>query len=144
MASKLIPLFLILLTIPAASAAQEAKTAIEKGSKAWEDAYNGGDASDLAALYAKDTVLLPPDSDPVEGRQAIEGFWRRFISENRGVSANFSIREILVMGDMAVEVGTYVSTGPDDELVGGGKYLLVWKKMDTGWKISYDIFNSSM
>ena len=52
--------------------------------------------------------------------------------------------EVHDLGDMAVEVGTYVDTGPDGEHVDHGNFLAVWKKTGEGWRIARDIFNSNM
>ena len=41
------------------------------------EASRGGDAHALAALYEEHALLLPPDDEPVEGRDAIEAYWRR-------------------------------------------------------------------
>ena len=40
-------------------------------------ASNEGDAETLASLYAEDAVLLPPDHEPIHGREAISEFWEQ-------------------------------------------------------------------
>lgn len=52
--------------------------------------------------------------------------------------------EVQVLGDMAVEVGSYVATGADGSHADHGKYIAVWKNVGGEWKIVQDIFNSSM
>ena len=43
--------------------------------KPYEDAFNQNDAAAVAALYTEDAVLLPPETDTVYGREAIEKYF---------------------------------------------------------------------
>src|SRR5579864_1695813 len=45
----------------------------ERLAAAFAAAYNSRDAQRVAALYAEDAELIPPDGALVEGRAAIEG-----------------------------------------------------------------------
>src|SRR5690242_17723986 len=42
---------------------------------AWDQAFNTGDASKVAAFYTDDTVFLPPTHDVVEGPAGVEKFF---------------------------------------------------------------------
>jgi ketosteroid isomerase-like protein len=46
---------------------------------------------------------------------------------------------------MAYEIGTYemAMDGPAGRIEDDGKYVVVWRKSDDGWKVAADIFNSS-
>ena len=71
-------IIMALLALPASALAQAdeySKTSLKDMTPKWQAAYNAGDAAGLAALYAKDGVLHPPNSAPVDGREAIEAFW---------------------------------------------------------------------
>jgi ketosteroid isomerase-like protein len=39
-------------------------------------ALKRGDAADVAALYTENGQVMPPNSDFVTGRQAVEMFWQ--------------------------------------------------------------------
>lgn len=140
----LVALGLVALALPAAAFGQDAKAAVEAGSKAWQEAWNAGDAAGVAAMYADDATVMPPGAEPVKGREAIRAFWQASIDEHEGDTEELTTMEVHAMGDMAVEVGGYVTTGPDGEHLDHGKYVAVWKKTDAGWRIVRDIFNSSM
>lgn len=133
-----------LLFAPSIALGQDAEAAVTAGSDAWEAAWNAGDAAAVAALYAEDAVVLPPGAEPVRGREAIQAFWQAGIDAQAGVNSELETVEVLGMGDMAIEVGSYVETGPEGEHLDHGKYVAVWKKVDGEWKIVRDIFNSSM
>ena len=53
-----------------------AREAIEAAVTRYVAASNRGDADALMELYTEDAVLLPPDHEPIEGREAIGKFWR--------------------------------------------------------------------
>ncbi len=48
-----------------------ARLAIEAAVTRYVAASNRGDAEALMELYAEDAVLLPPDHEPIQGREAI-------------------------------------------------------------------------
>src|SRR3989304_3778586 len=52
--------------------------AIEATTEAWVKAALAGDWVALAATYAEDAVLLPPNHEAVEGRAAIQGYFETF------------------------------------------------------------------
>lgn len=61
---------------PALSAEDQAvRDQVESAYRAWNEAFNRGDAGAVAALYSENAKLLPPTHEVVEGRPAIERFW---------------------------------------------------------------------
>jgi uncharacterized protein (TIGR02246 family) len=58
------------LTIPVA--AEDVRQAIEQADSRWIEAFKAGDAVAIAAIYAQDAKMLPPDATEVAGRQAIQ------------------------------------------------------------------------
>src|SRR5215207_5421790 len=69
---------------PALQAAS--RGAIEATVDRYVTASNESDAEALAALYADDALLLPPDHEPIHGREAIVEFWRHGTDEGLEVS----------------------------------------------------------
>ena len=57
------------------------RQAIEAAVARYVTATNEGDSEALTALYAEDAVLLPPDHEAIEGREAIGAFWRQGTDE---------------------------------------------------------------
>ena len=121
-----------------------ARESIESGLAAFCEAFNGGDAAGVAAQYASDAQILPPEASRIDGRQGIQEFWQGFIDAK---VADLTLRsdEIEDFGSQAVEVGTVSASAPGEadarvELV--GKYVVLWKQDANGaWQIHRDIWN---
>ena len=120
------------------------RAAIEAANKQFITALNRGDAAAVAAMYTADARLLPPNSPMGEGRQAIQQFWQGAI----GAGAKMVSLETLHVesqGSLAYEVGRYTLTSPT---AGGGtttdtgKYVVVWEREGSKWKLASDIWNS--
>jgi len=105
--------------------------------------FSRGDAAGLAALYTEDAQFLPPNSDFVKGRQAIQATFQAFM--DMGVKAvKLETLEVEGYGDTASEVGTYTLEGGDGQILDQGKFLVIWKLEAGQWKLHRDMINSSM
>jgi uncharacterized protein (TIGR02246 family) len=139
MAKLLFGVTLILLcAVGTASAGDE--EVLKETSAAWEVAFNAADAKTLATFYATDAMLLPPNTEFVEGRESIMEFWAPFITT---IDGKLDIKEAHVHGDLAVMIGTFELTDSEGNPVDRGKYIEVWKRGDGKWEIYRDIWNSS-
>jgi uncharacterized protein (TIGR02246 family) len=115
---------------------------IRKADDAFESTFRQGDAAGIAELYTVDAMLLPPGSDFVKGKKAIQDFWKGVI--DMGIrEAKLDIVEVEHHGDAAIEVGQYKLSGDGGVLVDQGKYIVIWKQEDGQWKLHRDIWNSS-
>ena len=120
--------------------------AIRATSARWLDVVATGDADRVAAFYTEDGAFLPPNAPLARGREAVKGVWAFLLS-----APNLSLRwtpssvEVAAAGDMAYEIGTYqlAMDAPAGRVDDDGKYVVVWRKMDGGWEVAADIFNSS-
>ena len=133
-----------LLFVPALVHGQEAEAAVKASAQNWEAGWNAGDGAAIAALYTQDATVMPPASEPVQGREAIQAFWQAAIDATPGSTEDLETVHVQVLGDTAIEVGTYTNAGPDGEHLDHGKFVAVWQKVDGEWKIARDIFNSNM
>ena len=134
-------LTLVLVATPAVLVAGEGDS-LDGTTDAWIGAFNDGDAAAIAAMMTEDGMLLPPNSPPIEGREAIEGYWAAAIAG--GLSGSLEEIESSVSGDLGYKVGTYELSGADGEVVDHGKWIEVWKKIDGEWLMHRDIYNSSV
>jgi uncharacterized protein (TIGR02246 family) len=103
-------------------------------------ASNDGDADALTDLYADDAVLLPPDQEPIHGREAIGDFWR----QGTDTGLEVSTLRLEVDGNVAYLVGRYHLPPTEDEEADSGQYVLCLKRQPDGaWKLTADIWNGS-
>lgn len=113
---------------------------ITAANEAFMTAFGSGNGAAVAELYTEDARLLPPGSDPVEGRVAIAAFWQSVIDS--GVAeARLMTDEVENLGDTAYEVSHYGMYDAAGNLIGEGKYIVIWKHTDAGWKLHRDIWN---
>ena len=114
--------------------------AIEATVDRYVAASNEGDAEALTELYAEDAVLLPPDHEPIHGRQAIGEFW------HQGTDAGLEVSTLRleVDGNVAYLIGRYRLPPTEQEEADSGQYVLCLKRQTDGtWKLTADIWNGS-
>lgn len=121
----------------------ETKVAIEAADRNFERIFANGDAGSLAALYTEDGQFLPPNSEPMRGRPAIQATFQAFM--DMGVAAvKLATDEVEAHGDTAFEVGRYTLEDADGNELDRGKFLVVWKQVEGQWKLHRDMINTSM
>lgn len=105
-----------------------------------------GDAAGIASLYTANARLFPPDTEIVEGRQAIQSFWQAFLAS--GVTGGqLETLDVEEAGDnLAREVGTYTAQIQQemDNVTVRGKYVVIWKQEAGSWKMDVDIWNDTL
>lgn len=124
---------------------EEVTKTIEKAYKTFSEAFLKRDASLAASAYDEHAIVFPPDSKPIQGKQAIESFWKGMIDS--GVrEAHLTTVELSGGGDYVHVRGTGVlKVQPQDGKPSERKikYVVIWKHTANGWKIDWDIWNSS-
>ena len=98
------------------------------------------DTAAIAAIYAPNGSIMPPNAETVTGRDALEAFWVEFLASGNIIGIKGT--EIRASGNIGYRVGTYTIASPHNELLDKGKYVEVWHHLDDGWRLMYDIFNS--
>jgi uncharacterized protein (TIGR02246 family) len=126
----------------AAQAGKDFRAEVEKQDKAWEKAYNAGDAAAVTALYAKDAVVMAPGAEPASGSAAIQKFFEADVKG--GAKNTLTTEEGIGFGDYMVGRGKWVATSAEGKHLDHGQYLTLYKKEGGGWKILRDTWNSSM
>ncbi|KJH69781.1 YybH family protein [Aliterella atlantica] len=118
---------------------------IRNFSKRWNEMSATKNLSGMVALYATDTLWLPPNDARSIGTIAVrETYERLFQAQN--ISLVHTTDNIMVskLGDMATEIGAYELSmdTPQGEFKDKGKYFFLLIKVDGEWKIAADMFNS--
>jgi uncharacterized protein (TIGR02246 family) len=123
--------------------------AVAKVRAAYQTASAAQDAAGVAKLYTADGVEMPPNAPAQKGRTAIEAFHKAFAQQFMMHGMTITPTETHVMGDRAVDVGSYKQTlmsmkggGMADDT---GKYVVLLKKDASGaWSITHAIYNSDL
>jgi uncharacterized protein (TIGR02246 family) len=132
-----------LLTTSPALAADDVRSDIEAANKKWEAAASRSDGPGVAALYTDNAQLLPAQSDFVTGTEAIGQFWQA-VFDSGIKDASLVTVEVESHGDTAYEVGKFELRGADGKVLDHGKYVVIWKKEGTSWKLHRDIWTTSV
>ncbi len=105
--------------------------------------FSRGDAAGIAALYTENGQFLPPNSDFVTGKQAIQATFQAIM--DMGIKAiKIETIEVEGYGDTASEVGRYTLEGEGGQVLDQGKFIVIWKQEAGQWKLHRDIINTSM
>lgn len=124
------------------STSTEVRDAIAAANENFMAAWKRGDAAGLAALYTENGQVLPPNSDFVTGKEAIQAFWQAIIDMGiKGIKLK-SV-EVEGHGDTAIEVSEYTIHGEEGQELDKGKYIVIWKQKEGQWKLHRDIYNSN-
>ena len=114
----------------------------EEIQNSWIKAFNSRDHAALQAVYAEDCVLLPPNRDIVRGPKAAVALFADGMAE--GLTASEVHAESKVVGDLAYRYGTYQTKDASGVELERGNYFEIWRKGADGWKMSRDIWNSTL
>jgi uncharacterized protein (TIGR02246 family) len=120
------------------------RAAVEANNRKFEQAFHRGDAAGIAALYSGNARILPPGSEMMQGRAAIQAFWQAAM--DLGIKeAELETLDVEEGGEqLAREIGRYVLTiqQGSETVKRPGKYVVVWKQEGGDWKLDVDIWNS--
>ena len=116
---------------------------IEAANREFMAAFDSGDAAGVAALYTENGQILPPNSDPITGKDGIKGFWQGAMDMGLK-TASLETVEVEQQGDRAMEIGNYKIFVDGGQMVDHGNYLIIWKQEDGQWRLYRDIWNTSM
>lgn len=124
------------------------EAAVRGVDSAWAAGANAGRIEGVAATYASDAVLLPPNLPPVKGHDAIRDFWGGYLKDY-DVRIEITDDAVEGRGELAYVQGHFTSTstpkaGAPAVRRGEGKYLEVLRRQPDGsWKYAYDMYSSN-
>jgi ketosteroid isomerase-like protein len=111
------------------------KATMEKLNDAFVTAFSKGDFATVGSMYTEDAYLLPPGSAMFKGRTNVTAFW---------TTARLTTVDVKPLGNEAArEVGTFslMTRGQQPQQL-TGKYVVVWQKVGSDWKLTTSIWNS--
>lgn len=111
---------------------------------AFSAALMAGDTLAVNNAYTSDGKILPNGS-PILADESLREYWNKGI-RNGQIYFNHKVTpsEIKIIGDHAYDYGYYEgeSGKGDKRSKWKGKYIIIWRKLGTDWKIYLDIWNS--
>ncbi len=110
-------------------------------------ALSSGNAQAVGNFYAVDATVMPPGEPAVDGRAAIQAYFKA-IFDQFTVKATLTSQEFTFVGpDWAFDRGVYTMTTTPK--AGGNstseenKYITLLHREPDGWKAKRDIYNSN-
>jgi uncharacterized protein (TIGR02246 family) len=116
------------------------KQTVEQFTRDFESLFDAGDAAGMAEFYAPEAKLLAESTELIQGRPAIEQFWRRAIEGARAAGAvrTISLAEVTSSGGLGYALGTVavrIATGRQRTT----KYATIWQRAADGrWQLAVD------
>ncbi len=129
---------------PSIDAAAEER-AIRVLDEQWAPAVAKGDVEAAVALYTPDATLLWPNAPAAKGTDAIRATWAAVMKTPAlKMTVVPEHIEVAVAGDIATDVGRIESqlSAPAGPVNVVSKYLHVWHKVGSEWKLYYSMANS--
>ncbi len=97
----------------------------------------------IGEAYTKNAKIFPANTKVIEGREAIIKYWTPK-NGSKIVFHKVTPNEIKVIGDEAYDYGYYqgITKSAEGKMSEWkGKYVIVWKKVNSKWLIYLDIWN---
>jgi ketosteroid isomerase-like protein len=118
------------------------KATIEAKNTAFAKAFVTGDSATMVDNYTPDGKIFPPNAPAFIGRAAIAGLVSSYLKY--GIK-EFKDETTALYGneDNLIEEGNYLMGDGKGKTLDKGKYLVIWRRIGTDWKVYSDIFNSS-
>ena len=122
----------------------EARKAIAESNTIYFTSFAKNQASIFADRYAEDACIMASNAPAQCGREAALNFFKDGY-ENYGIRDGKFVT-INVFGDgkeYATEEGLWQLFDANGKMLDDGKFLVLWKKTKSGWKMYRDSFSSN-
>ena len=119
------------------------RSAIDQQNAKFMETVSAGDAVGLASLYTEDAVLLPPGSDFIMGKSAIQKFHTEGFKMGEQTIV-LKTKSVNGTNDLIYETGRWEVTITMEDLADTtmhGSYLVIWKNVEEVWKLHVDMWN---
>ncbi|WP_132989815.1 YybH family protein [Flavobacterium zhairuonense] len=122
----------------------EAKEAIQKSNAIYFDSFIKNDPSIFIDRYAEDASIMLPNAPQIYGKEGAAKFFRKAYDEYGLRGGKFITTAVYGDGkEFVTEEGLWQSFNSKGELMDDGKFLVLWKKTQKGWKMFRDSFSSN-
>jgi len=122
------------------------QASIRERNDAFVKGFNEKDVAQVLALYAENSVFMPPNQPVIRGKDALRSFYEDLLKSG-ATGLKLNVTEVSGHGPLAYQSGTYEmdtkpATGPI--VHDRGKYLFVLRRMADTWRYEYTMWNSDL
>ncbi len=114
----------------------------------WLKAAQSRDAAGEAAMFANEGVAYREHVEPLVGPAAFQAWDVKLLADNPKQTSSWTTDSIQFAdsGDMAIQTGQYHITGigPKGDGEDKGRFVTIWKKVGSEWKVAHDIGSTTM
>ncbi|HKO79022.1 MAG TPA: DUF4440 domain-containing protein [Chitinophagaceae bacterium] len=122
----------------------EVKEAIAKSNAIYFTAFAKNDSSIFTDRYAENACIMAPNAGKMCGREEAEKFFRTAYTIYGLRNGKFITTAVYGDGvEFVTEEGLWQSFDANGRLFDDGKFLVLWKKTNKGWKMYRDAFSSN-
>lgn len=123
----------------------QVRTDIQALENSWAEALAAKDMEKLMAIFADNAVSLPNNEPILVGKEAIrksqEAQWAKSKDKR---SYKFDVLDVFAEGNMVVEVGKSTYMNEKGEVIGNGKYMVLYEKRDGKYLVLREMYNDDM
>ena len=119
---------------------------IRERTEAFVKAFNEKAIDQVLAIYAENSVFMPPNQPIIRGRDALRTFYDDLLKAG-ATNLRLQAAEVSGHGPLAYQSGTYEmdykpASGPVTH--DRGKYLFVLRRLNDSWRYEYTVWNSDL
>jgi len=117
------------------------RAALSKINKLYGQAYAQGDSSLFLHCYTPDGAVMAANAPILGGKNGLLVFFKA--AYKMGIrDVQFTTIDLYgLTNEYVTEQGVYEMLDANNQSMGKGKYLVLWKKTEEGWKMYRDMFN---
>jgi len=121
--------------------------AIRKNLADFVTAFNGRQIDAIVALYADNSVFMPPNAPLLRGQEPLKSFFSSLFGLG-ATDLKMETETVVGHGPLAYQAGTYAMNYADpakaESVRDRGKFLFVLRKMNNAWRTEYTIWSSDL
>jgi len=119
---------------------------IRERTEAFVKAFNAKAIDQVLAIYAENSVFMPPNQPIIRGRDALRTFYDELLKSGAG-NLKLDVAEVSGHGPLAYQSGTYemdVKSASGRPSRDRGKYLFILRRLNDTWRYEYTVWNSDL
>jgi ketosteroid isomerase-like protein len=119
---------------------------IRERTEAFVKAFNEKSVDQVLAIYAENSVFMPPHQPIIRGKDALRTFYDELLKSG-ATNLKIDVSEVSGHGPLAYQSGTYemdVKSASGTASHDRGKYLFILRKLGDAWRYEYTVWNSDL